>query len=229
MNCEGYGRKLSWSVWSYFLLYSFASGDCSKPPSASNKTAILRNQNRRWDHAAVVLSTKLRLLSRHYDETKSINKQPRKAATFVTNAVNSEWRRVSKRTNQREPCVNSYSSSPKTAACSVQYGKEGEGQTGRREGFMVVFRTCSKCYYGLRASVFGFSLCRSLKFVTREVHVGSELDELMQRHVLYWKYFDHLLSVVIPSVLRIHLCHPRDGKWAHERPQIWRPPTRGKA
>ena len=96
---------------------------------------------------------------------------------------------------------------------------KGRGQTSRREGFMVVFRPCNKCYFGLRASFFGFSLPMSSKFVTREVHVGSELDELMQRHVLYWKYFDHLLSVLIPPVLRIHLCHPRDGKWAHDRPQ----------
>jgi hypothetical protein len=90
---------------------------------------------------------------------------------------------------------------------------------------MVVFRPCSKCYCGLRLPVFGFSWPRSLKFVTREVHVGSELDGLMQRHVLYWKYFDHLLSVLIPPVLRIHLCHPRDGKWAHDRPQFRRTNT----
>lgn len=123
-------------------------------------------------------------------------------------------------TNQRELCVPSFSSSPKTAACSVQNGKMGEGQTGRMEGFMVVFRPCSKCYYVLRASVFGFSLRRSLKFVNREVHVGSVLDELMQKHVLY-----HLPSVVIPPVLRIHLCYPRDGKWAHDRPRIRRTDT----
>jgi len=43
---------------------------------------------------------------------------------------------------------------------------------------MVVFRPCSKCSYGLRASEFGFSLRRPLKFATGEVHVGSELDQL---------------------------------------------------
>lgn len=47
----------------------------------------------------------------------------------------------------------------------------------------------------------------------------------MLRHVLYWQYFDHLLSVAIPPVLRIHLCHPRDGKWTRERPQIQRTKT----